>query len=150
MQPNRHAPICVVYYKTMKKLITYTDGGARGNPGPAAIGVVVMDENKKEIESFGKYIGHKTNNQAEYLALLAAVEKVRDMGATEVTCYLDSELVVKQMNREYKVKNNELASIFVKIWNVATGFDRITYKHVRREQNKKADTQVNKALDNRS
>tara|TARA_Y100000031_G_scaffold133439_1_gene155276 strand:+ start:1249 stop:1653 length:405 start_codon:yes stop_codon:yes gene_type:complete len=134
----------------MKKLITYTDGGARGNPGPAAIGVVVMDENKKEIESFGKYIGHKTNNQAEYLALLAAVEKVRDMGATEVTCYLDSELVVKQMNREYKVKNNELASIFVKIWNVATGFDRITYKHVRREQNKKADTQVNKALDNRS
>ncbi len=132
-----------------KKLITYTDGGARGNPGPAAIGVVVMDAERKVIESFGKYIGHKTNNQAEYLALLAAVEKVRDMGASEVTCYLDSELVVKQMNREYKVKNNELASIFVKVWNVATGFDRITYKHVRREQNKKADAEVNKALDNR-
>lgn len=133
-----------------KKLITYTDGGARGNPGPAAIGVVILDDERNEIESFGKYIGHKTNNQAEYGALLAAVERARDLGATEVVCYLDSELVVKQMNREYKVKNQALANIFVKIWNIGIGFDRITYKHVRREKNTAADAEVNKALDNRS
>ncbi len=88
----------------MKSYITYTDGGARGNPGPAAIGVVVQDANGAPVKSFGRYIGETTNNQAEYQALVAALETVRDLGGESVMCYLDSELVVKQMKREYRVK----------------------------------------------
>lgn len=133
----------------MKKMITFTDGGARGNPGPAAIGVVIKDDQDHVIEMFGKYIGEATNNVAEYSALLAAVERARALSATHLTCYMDSELVVKQMRREYKVKNEHLARLFVKIWNVVQGFERVDFKHVRREKNKDADAQVNAALDNR-
>lgn len=134
------------YYGSMK-LITYTDGGARGNPGPAGIGVVIKNVDGDIIESYGKYIGHQTNNVAEYTALLEAVISAQKLGATDLVCYLDSELVVKQMNRVYKVKNQNLASIFIKIWNLSQTFNSIVFKHVRREKNKEADALVNEALD---
>jgi ribonuclease HI len=89
-----------------QKLTTYTDGGARGNPGPAGLGVVIMD-NELVVDSFGRYIGETTNNQAEYRALVAALERASELGAKEVECKLDSELVVKQMRREYKVKDKD-------------------------------------------
>ena len=129
------------------KFKVYTDGGARGNPGPAAIGGVIQDIETGEKEEFKKYIGETTNNQAEYRALLLALEKVKEKGATEIECYLDSELVVKQLNREYKVKDAGLSAIFVKIWNLSQGLKKIHFHHVPRSLNKEADRLVNEALD---
>lgn len=129
------------------KLIIYTDGGARGNPGPAGIGVVVCDANKKVVAEVSRYIGETTNNQAEYQAVLAGIKKAKDLGATEVIFYLDSELVVKQLNREYKVKNKELAPWFVKIYNATLDFKKVSFHHIRRELNKEADKLANEAMD---
>lgn len=129
------------------KLILYTDGGARGNPGPAGIGCVILDERGKVVCEISKYIGETTNNQAEYRALLAGLTKAKELGAREVEAFLDSELVVKQLNREYKVKDKDLAPLFVQIYNLTLGYKRIIFKHIRREQNCLADKLVNLALD---
>lgn len=132
------------------KIITYTDGGARGNPGPAAIGVVVKNaETGENLAAFGRYIGDTTNNQAEYQALVAALEEAIRFGATEVQCFLDSELIVKQMNRIYRVRDVNLQLHFLKIWNMAAGLKHCTFTHIPREKNKEADAEVNKALDER-
>ncbi|MBU1039218.1 ribonuclease HI family protein [Patescibacteria group bacterium] len=128
-------------------LIIRTDGGARGNPGPAAIGVVIETCAGQVVKKFGRYIGKATNNQAEYQALLAALQEVQKLKAEMVTCYLDSELVVKQLNREYRVKDQALAVLFIKIWNLSQGFKKISFHHVLREHNKAADALVNEALD---
>ena len=130
-----------------KKLIIYTDGGARGNPGLAGIGCVLYDENKNIIAEISEYIGKTTNNQAEYRAVIAAFKKAKELGAEELEFYLDSELVVKQLNREYKVKNKELALLFVQIYNKTLGFKKVVFKHVSREMNKEADRLANKAMD---
>jgi len=129
----------------MSKAILYTDGGARGNPGPAGIGAVLKIGDK--IHQYKKYIGSATNNQAEYQALILGLEKAKERQATEVDCRLDSELVVKQLKREYKVKDKDLASLFVKVWNLSLGFKKITFKHIFREDNKEADGLVNEAID---
>jgi len=129
------------------QLTIFTDGGARGNPGPAAIGVVIKNEEGRTVEAFGRYVGETTNNQAEYRALLAALEKAQEMGGTEIYCFADSELMVKQLNREYKVRDVDIAPLFLKIWNLSTQFKKISFRHVRREQNKEADALVNEALD---
>jgi ribonuclease HI len=125
----------------------FTDGGARGNPGPAGIGVVIQDAHGKTIAAFGEYIGETTNNQAEYRAMIAALERAKVLGATEVECHADSELLVKQLNRQYKVKSAGLAPLFVRVWNFAQAFTRCTFHHVRRERNKEADALVNAAID---
>lgn len=129
------------------KVTIYTDGGARGNPGPAGIGIVIVDESNAKRYGYGDYIGETTNNQAEYRALLFALEKSLEQGADEASCYLDSELVVKQMRREYRVKEPGLAQLFLKVWNLATQFKRISYHHIPRARNKDADALVNKAID---
>lgn len=90
------------------KLTTYTDGGARGNPGPAAAGIIIKDATGKTIAGYGEYLGRQTNNYAEYSALISALKKSAELGATEVECVLDSELVTKQMKRQYKVKEPTL------------------------------------------
>jgi len=129
----------------MLKATLHTDGGARGNPGPAGVGAV-LSMNKKE-QGFKKYIGEATNNQAEYQALILGLEKAKDAGVVEIECYLDSELVVKQLKREYKVKNKDLALLFVKVWNLSNEFKKISYNHIYREDNTKADALVNEAID---
>jgi ribonuclease HI len=128
------------------KLITYTDGGARGNPGPAGIGIVILD-GERVVDSFGRYIGETTNNQAEYRALIAALERTSELGAKEVECRLDSELVVKQMLREYKVRDKDLQTLYLRAYNLTTGFKKISFRHVRREFNAAADAEVNAAID---
>lgn len=133
----------------MQTIKIFTDGGARGNPGPAGIGGVLYNEKNEVINTFSEYIGETTNNQAEYKALIKALEMAKSIGADIVECYLDSELVVKQMNREYRVKDKDLASLFVKVWNIASSFKKITFTHVFRESNKEADRLVNEAIDNR-
>lgn len=125
---------------------THTDGGARGNPGHAALGAIVREPNGT-THRIKKYLGVATNNQAEYKALLAALQKVAELGARSVVCYLDSELIVKQMNREYRVKDPELGKIYIQIWNLAQQFQTISFHHVRREMNREADALVNEALD---
>ncbi|MFH1111728.1 MAG: ribonuclease HI family protein [Patescibacteria group bacterium] len=130
-----------------KKIILRTDGGARGNPGPAAYGFVIEDENGHVIKESGQYLGEKTNNEAEYLGLIAGLEEVKKLKAEDVKCFLDSELVVKQLNREYRVKDKNLASLFVKVWNLSQSFKQISYHHVMRGQNKRADWLLNQILD---
>lgn len=125
----------------------FTDGGARGNPGPAAIGIVLKDEHGKIVEELGETIGNTTNNQAEYAALLKGLEVAQKNNIQELDCYLDSELVVKQLKQEYKVKDKKLGVIFIKVWNASKGFKAISFNHVPRSQNKKADQLVNNALD---
>lgn len=130
-----------------EKLIIHTDGGARNNPGPAGIGCVLYDENKKIIKEISEYIGEATNNQAEYKAVIRALEEAKKLGADELEFYLDSELVVRQFNRIYKVRDKDLAPLFMKVYNLAQGFKKVVFKHVVREKNKEADMLVNRAID---
>lgn len=129
------------------KLIIYTDGGARNNPGPGGIGAVLLSEKKEVVFEISEYIGEATNNQAEYKAVVAAIKKAKELGAAEIDFFLDSELVVKQLNRQYKVKDKELAKLFLQIYNLIMGFKKVTFTHVRREQNEEADRLVNLAID---
>lgn len=131
----------------MSKFVLRTDGGARGNPGPAAYGFVIEDESGQVIKEGSKFLGDKTNNQAEYEGLLAGLEEVKNLGASAVTCFLDSELVVKQLRQEYRVKDKALGVLFVKVWNLSQQFKKVEFKHVLRGQNKRADWLLNNELD---
>ncbi|HYC79401.1 MAG TPA: ribonuclease HI family protein [Candidatus Binatia bacterium] len=132
------------------ELIIHSDGGARGNPGPAAIGVVVSDTNGNELKAIKEYIGEGTNNQAEYKALIKGISEAAAMGAQTITCYLDSELVVKQLNGQYKIKEPGLQVLAMHVIRSKNKFQSIEFKHVRREHNKRADQLVNEALDEES
>lgn len=126
----------------------FTDGGARGNPGPAAMGGVLFDsETKKVLDEFGTYLGSTTNNQAEYQALIEGLKRAQKLGAEKVVCHLDSQLVKEQMAGHYKVKNADLGQLFLKAKELAQTFHHISYTHIPREQNKHADALVNRALD---
>lgn len=131
----------------MQKIIIHSDGGARGNPGPAGIGAILHDEKGNVVAKISKYLGETTNNQAEYQALISALEKAKELKVVDVECFLDSELVVKQLNREYKVKNAELATQFLKVHNLSLSFKTIKFIHIRRELNKEADALANEAMD---
>ncbi|MBX4192596.1 ribonuclease HI family protein [Candidatus Parcubacteria bacterium] len=136
----------------MKKIIIYTDGGARGNPGPAGIGVVIQDEAGKTLHESNGYIGETTNNVAEYEALIRALEdlqmfgdKLKDM---EVEVRMDSELIVRQMQGIYKVKEPTLKEKFGKVAHLRmSGIPNLTFVHIPREKNKRADALVNEAID---
>jgi len=129
------------------KLFIHSDGGARGNPGPAGIGAIIHNENNKVLAEISEYIGVSTNNQAEYKALIRGLEKALELGATEINCFLDSELIVKQISREYKVKNQELAPLFLQVYNLLTRFKNYNCQHVSRERNNEADRLANEAMD---
>lgn len=133
------------------KIIIHTDGGARGNPGPSAIGVVISN-GVKTIKEYGKTIGEATNNVAEYSAVVSALETLvkgyKDKTKLiDVLIKADSELVVKQINGVYKVKEPNLAKLFIKIYNLRQNFKSLNLMHIPREQNKRADELVNEALD---
>lgn len=129
------------------KLLINTDGGSRGNPGPAGIGVVIRNDQEQIVFEHGSYIGETTNNVAEYSALVKALETARDMGATELVVRMDSELIVKQMQGLYKIKEPTLQELAGKVIKLKSGFASVTFTHVRREYNKDADRMVNQALD---
>ena len=132
-----------------KKIRVYTDGGARGNPGPAAIGVVVCDENDRIIFQFKRRIGRATNNEAEYNALIKGLELARDYTHGEIECIADSLLIVSQMRGEYKVKKKELKELFEKAKKLESKFRKVSYSHMERENKMiaEADRLVNEALD---
>ena len=139
----------------MAKLITFTDGGARGNPGPAAGGVVIKNNTGEIILKTSKYLGETTNNVAEYEALTLALQKAKGIFKAQkiknknLECYLDSELIVKQLNHEYKIKDENMQKLFIKVWNLTLDFDSVKFAHIPREENKLADELVNKELDER-
>lgn len=128
----------------------FTDGGARGNPGPAAIGIVIKDEHNKVLQKHAEYIGPTTNNQAEYKALIKGLEMLKELKPFEVHCYLDSELVVKQMRQEYRVKDQGLQPLFIKAWNLAVTLGKVKFSHIPRAQNEEADEILNQELDKHS
>ncbi len=132
-----------------RHFVIHTDGGSRGNPGPAAIGAVI-EENDQVVHTISKTIGVTTNNQAEYQAVHAALEYVLAQGAGSVDLFGDSELVIKQLRGEYKVKNVELGPWFVKIRSMINQIGKVTLSTVRREQNVPADLLVNRALDSQA
>jgi ribonuclease HI len=129
------------------KLTINTDGGARGNPGPAGIGVSIKDEDGKELEGHAVYLGETTNNQAEYRAVILGLQRAVALKATEVEIVTDSELLVKQANGEYKVKNPDIAKRYLEMKNLCTKLGRVKFRHVRREYNKRADELSNIAMD---
>jgi ribonuclease HI len=124
-----------------------TDGGARGNPGPAAYAYVLEAEDGTVLAAHGEAIGVATNNVAEYSALVAGLEKAAEIGVTELQVISDSELMVKQMLGEYRVKNEALRDLSVRAARLAREVGSVSYRAVRREQNKLADQLVNEALD---
>ncbi|MBB4664599.1 reverse transcriptase-like protein [Conexibacter arvalis] len=129
------------------KLVVHVDGGARGNPGPAAIGVVVAGADGAVLERRAEAIGEATNNVAEYRALLLGLERARALGADEVEVVNDSELVAKQVNGEYRVKHAAMRPLHAAATAALGGFARWTVRSVPRAQNAEADALVNAALD---
>lgn len=135
------------------KVIIYTDGGSRGNPGPAAIGVVIKDAGEILIKKYSKGIGNATNNEAEYEAVIFALQKAKQLfgkqkiKGLDIEIRLDSELVSRQLSARYKIEEARLFPLFIKIWNMKIDFGKIIFKEISREKNKEADWLVNEALD---
>jgi ribonuclease HI len=125
----------------------WTDGGARGNPGPAAYAYVLETTDGTVLDARGEAIGTATNNVAEYSALVAGIRFASELGVTDLDVRSDSELMVKQMRGEYRVKNKDLQALFLDASRAARALGRVTYTHVRREHNELADRLVNEALD---
>lgn len=129
------------------KVIVYSDGGSRGNPGPSASGFVIINSHEEVIAQGGEYLGITTNNQAEYHGVRIGLEKALELGYRQVDFRIDSMLVVNQLNGVYKIKNRELWPIHERIRELMAAFERVSFSHVRREFNQLADGMVNKTLD---
>jgi ribonuclease HI len=129
------------------RALLYTDGGARGNPGPAAYGFVLEADDGTVLAAEGEAIGEATNNTAEYRGLIAGLARAAELSVPEVEVRSDSELLVKQMRGEYRVKNENLRALSLEAARLAREIGKVTYVHVRREKNELADRLVNEALD---
>ena len=128
-------------------LSVYTDGAARGNPGHAGMGIVVLDAAGETVAEWNGYLGHCTNNVAEYSALLSAVERVGTMSPSKVRFHLDSELVVKQLNREYKVRDEKMKELYARVRKALEKIPVYRISHVARSLNARADHLANEAID---
>ncbi len=131
----------------LARLILRTDGGARGNPGPSAAGVVVEDSKGRALVRKGILLGRGTNNEAEYRALIAALEEATKLGANEIEARADSQLMVMQITGHYRVKAGNLKPLYAKVRGLLSGFERWRVVHVPREENHAADRLANMALD---
>ncbi len=145
------------YTDFMQKVTLYTDGGARGNPGPAGAGVYITDEQGKALKEISKFLGHQTNNYAEYEAVVEGLQGLKKMfGAAKlktmtIEVKMDSELVARQLSGKYQIKEPTLFPQFIKVHNLCVStFPRISFTHIRREQNKDADRLANQAMDSGS
>lgn len=138
----------------MKRIIIYTDGGSRGNPGPAAIGVVFCNEKGEVFKKYSEYLGENlTNNEAEYQAVIFALKKFKTLfgkklaKVSEIKIRSDSELLIKQLNGEYKILEPNIQSLFLEIWNLRLDFKKVKFKLISRKKNEEADRLVNETLD---
>jgi len=140
----------------MRKIIIYTDGGSRGNPGPSAVGIVFCNEKEQIIKSHSEYLGEATNNEAEYQAVVFALKKFKALfgkklaKSSEIELRSDSELLIKQLNGEYKVLEPNIQQLFLVVWNLKIDFKKIKFKLIPRQKNQEADKLVNQVLDNQS
>ena len=141
----------------MKKIIIYTDGGSRGNPGPAAGGVVFCNEKGEAFKKFSEYLGDNfTNNEAEYQAVIFALKKFKALfgkklaALTEIELRSDSELLIKQLEGEYKILEPKIVSLFITVWNLRIDFKKIKFKRISRAKNREADRLVNEALNSQA
>ena len=136
----------------MDEYVIHADGGARGNPGPAAIGYTIEGPGITPVQR-GEYLGETTNNVAEYTAVIRALAKLKSLAGSSraasarVRVYADSELLVKQANGKYKVKDERLGKLFIQLYNARQDFGEVSFAHVPRERNTEADRMVNEALD---
>jgi len=138
----------------MRKVIIYTDGGSRGNPGPAAIGAVFCNEKGQIIKEYSEYLGDNlTNNEAEYQAAIFALKKFKALFGkklaknSEIEIRSDSELLIKQLKGEYKILEPKIQPLFLAAWNLKLDFKKVKFTLISREKNKEADKLVNEALD---
>lgn len=130
----------------MQQLVVYCDGGSRGNPGPSALGVVIKTTKGEVITEIGEFLGVQTNNYAEYMAVVRAMEYLKAKDIKSAQFYLDSQLVVRQLNGEYKIKSDNIRHLNQKVNELRAHID-VSFEHVYRENNKEADAEVNKVLD---
>lgn len=131
-------------------MVIYADGGSRGNPGPAAAGVVITDETGKILKEYSHHLGEVTNNQAEYEAVIFALQKAKQLKFKNIEIRVDSELIGRQLLGEYKIKDSDLQPLFIKAWNLRLDYDKVDIKIIRREKNKIADKLVNRELDSKN
>ncbi len=137
----------------MKKIIIYTDGGSRGNPGPSAVGVVFCNEKGEIFKKYSEYLGEATNNVAEYQAVIFALKKFKALfgkklaESSEIELRSDSELLVRQLNGEYKILEQKIQHLFIAIWNLKIDFKKVKFTLISREKNKEADALANDSLD---
>lgn len=136
-------------YKELNQLRIYSDGASRGNPGPAAIAFKILDESGVVVKTFSKFLGRRTNNEAEYEALITALELACNFTDGDVQCFLDSELVIKQLNGEYQVRNPRLENLWLKIRELQLSFHRVSFSHVSRTNKniEEVDKLANRVLD---
>lgn len=141
--------------QTLHKLIVYTDGGSKGNPGPAGIGVVITNGRGQTIKKYSQDIGERTNNEAEYEAVIFALQKIRHLFGKQKTrdleleIRMDSELVARHLAGKYKIIEEKLFPLFIKIWNLKMDFGNISFTEIPREKNREADRLANEAMDKR-
>lgn len=136
--------------RQMKHILLFSDGGSRGNPGPAGCGAVITDERGRILKKLKKYLGVTTNNQAEYQALILGLKASKSLNPEKITCFLDSELVVKQVNGIYKVKKPELFPHVEWIRKFLLKSSNTKFVHIPREKNKLADQLANEAMDKKN
>ncbi|CAM4300088.1 ribonuclease HI family protein [Corallococcus sp. ZKHCc1 1396] len=143
------APEPVTSGSAVTRVRVYSDGAARGNPGPAGAGAVLMDAQGAVIARLGKFLGHQTNNYAEYAGLLLGLQHARALGAREVEVYADSELLIRQLDGRYQVKSPTLKPLFQEARALLKAFSKVKLAHVPRAQNAEADEMSNRAIDER-
>jgi ribonuclease HI len=134
---------------TYPRLRVYCDGAARGNPGPAGAGAVLVEPNGQVVDKLGKFLGHQTNNYAEYMGLLIGLKRAQELGVREVELFADSELMIRQLGGRYQVKAPSLRALYLEALSVMNGFDRVKLMHVPREMNRAADEMSTRAIDER-
>ncbi|MCD6114912.1 ribonuclease HI family protein [bacterium] len=136
----------------MNKFIIYTDGASKGNPGPAAVGVIICDKNGKVLKEYSKEIGEATNNEAEYQAVILALKKIKLLYGkkrakeSELEVRSDSQLLVSQLNGKYKILDEKIQKLFIEVWNLQTEFKKVVFKLIPRGENKLADRAANRAF----
>ena len=144
-EPDADAPQVPAYHR----LRVYCDGAARGNPGPAGAGAVLVEPSGQVVDKLGKFLGHQTNNYAEYMGLLLGLKRARELDVSEVEVFADSELMIRQLGGRYQVKSPSLRPLYLEALAVLNGFERVKLVHVPREMNRAADEMTTRAIEER-
>ena len=147
MRTQSSKPNAQSVYNKLPYVNLYTDGASRGNPGPAALGLVILDPDGKVLIEHGEYLGVTTNNQAEYTAIIRALQYAKKFTKDDVHVFMDSELAQRQLTGRYKVKNKDIAARVAEVIRASKAFKSVVYSHIPREKNKQADRMANEALD---